>query len=398
MAFRNPTRQQASQRRGTSLRRGGVLILVALFLVVMVGMAAFAIDLAYIQLTKTQLRAASDAAAKAGCTILRESQDPAQAIAAAINTASKNTVNGRGLAIRASDIELGQSESQADGSWNFVAGKEPFQAVRVNARLTNGSAAGPVNAIFGKIFGQKNYQLNQTSVASQYQLQLVLCLDRSHSMCFDLSGVDWVYPAGFALPTARELPPQPGSRWESLEVAVGSFLQVLLKSSHPPEVALVTWASDTTVSVYESSTGMMVKKTFKAMEVDENLTTDYKKIADDILNRGDNIMPGSTNMSAGLTGAIDVLVNSSQPLANKAIILMTDGLWNQGVDPLITAQRAKDLGITVHTITFLPGADQTTMEKIATMTGGKHYYASDAVTLKAAFEELAKTLPVVLTE
>lgn len=86
-----------------------------------------------------------------------------------------------------------------------------------------------------------------------------------------------------------------------------------------------------------------VKKDFKAMEVDEKLTFDYKKISKAVTKRGDQVMPGSTNMSAGLDGAIDVLNASKKPLAKKTIILMTDGLWNQGVDPIVSAQ-CKKLG------------------------------------------------------
>ena len=81
--YRSTTRQSLHQRRG------GVLILIALFLVIMVAMAAFSIDLAYIQLTKTQLRAAADSAAKAGAATLRDSQNSTNAINVAINVASK---------------------------------------------------------------------------------------------------------------------------------------------------------------------------------------------------------------------------------------------------------------------------------------------------------------------
>ena len=200
--------------------------------------------------------------------------------------------------------------------------------------------------IFGKMLGQSKYQLSQIAVASQYEQQVVLCLDRSHSMCFDLTGIDWVYPNGLTLPSAQDEPPQPGSRWASLELAITNFLQALTDSSYPPEVSLVTWGSDTTVSVWENFNGVMteVKKDFKAMEVDEKLTFDYKKISKAVTKRGDQVMPGSTNMSAGLDGAIDVLNASKKPLAKKTIILMTDGLWNQGVDPIVSATMRKKLG------------------------------------------------------
>ena len=52
----------------------------------------------------------------------------------------------------------------------------------------------------------------------------------------------------------------------------------------------------------------------------------------------------------------------------------------------------------VHTVTFLPGAQQTAMVEIATITGGRHYYAQNAAELEAAFRELAFMMPVLLTE
>ncbi|MGC4005533.1 MAG: vWA domain-containing protein [Pirellulales bacterium] len=388
---------QLSNRRNRrrSARRGAVLMLVALFIVILVGMAAFAIDLSYIQLSKAQLRSAADAAAKAGAATLRKSQSTSAASSAAIAMAAKNTVNGKAFALSASDIEYGQSIKQTDGSWNFVVGAMPYRAMRVNAKLTAGSGAGPINSIFGKIFGKDNYQTTQTAVASQYDQQLVLCLDRSHSMCFDLSGIDWIYPINIALPNSLKRNPQPGSRWVALEDAVGDFLDILPTTSIPPKLALVTWASDITTSSYEY---LVTGKTSAGVTTDVALTANYETVRSAVNSRGDNIMLGGTNMSTGLQRAIDVLNASSDTMAKKSIILMTDGLWNQGIDPTVTAANAKAAGIVVNTITFLPTADQSTMIEIARITGGKHYLATDEASLRAAFVELATSLPVVLTQ
>jgi hypothetical protein len=49
-------------------------------------------------------------------------------------------------------------------------------------------------------------------------------------------------------------------------------------------------------------------------------------------------------------------------------------------------------------ITFLPGAVSTDMTQVAELTGGRYIHADTEEELVAAFEELARTLPVVLTD
>ncbi|MGC4005532.1 MAG: vWA domain-containing protein [Pirellulales bacterium] len=387
------TPRKRSRRRA---RRGVVLVLVALFAAILIGMAAFAVDLAYVQLSKAQLRTAADAAAKAGVATLRQSKDPALASKAAIDFASRNIVNGRAMTLVESDLEFGQSIRLADGSWGFKAGLKPFRALRVNAKLTEGSNAGPIPAFFGRIFGHDHYETSLQAVASQYEQQLVLCLDRSHSMCFDLTGKDWVYPANVPSPFEKtRYTPVDGSRWVSLENAVGSFLKALPATGLVPEVALVTWSSDVTES---SSEFKILGRTMPAATIDVPLTKDYAAITTSVTTRGDDVVIGATNMSSGLAQAIAVLDGSTNPLSQKTILLMTDGLWNRGADPTIVAKAAVDAGYVIHTITFLPGAQQTAMTEIAAMTGGKHYFADDEASLREAFAELATMLPVVLTE
>ncbi len=115
-------------------RHGAVLPLVAVFVVVLVAMAALSIDVAYMELVRTQLKAATDAAAKAGTSALVQGKSDTDAKSAAITMASLNKVAGKSLSISASDIVLGQSIQQADGTWSFVAGLKPSQAVQITSK------------------------------------------------------------------------------------------------------------------------------------------------------------------------------------------------------------------------------------------------------------------------
>ena len=103
-------------------------------------------------------------------------------------------------------------------------------------------------------------------------------------------------------------------------------------------------------------------------------------------------------MSSGLDEAILVLKASDRPLAKKIIVLMTDGQWNQGRSPVLSAQDAKAANIVIHRISFLPGAIQPDLNTIAATTGGRYYHADNETELRDAFSELAKSLPVVLTK
>lgn len=109
-------------------------------------------------------------------------------------------------------------------------------------------------------------------------------------------------------------------------------------------------------------------------------------------------MMGATNLSAGLDMAVDVLRGpSSSSFANKVVILMTDGEWNDGRHPVDAAADARDAGITVHCITVLT-AHQPDVQQIAAMTGGRYYNTYNEQQLREAFQEIARSLPIVLTD
>jgi len=109
-------------------------------------------------------------------------------------------------------------------------------------------------------------------------------------------------------------------------------------------------------------------------------------------------MMGGTNLSAGLDMAVAQFATAnSRPLSNKVIILLTDGAWNAGRDPLAAAEDARAAGIMVHTVSMLT-SNQTVLQQVASTTGGQYYATQNETQLRNAFQELARTLPIVLTD
>lgn len=121
-----------------------------------------------------------------------------------------------------------------------------------------------------------------------------------------------------------------------------------------------------------------------------------------------------TAIGDGLTSAINRI--ASGKAKSKSIILLTDGTNNAGdVPPSTAAQIAKQKGIKVYTIgvgtngsiqitdpygfsttTMETKIDEQSLKKIASMTGGKYFRATDEKMLQQVFEEIDNLEKTVL--
>ncbi|MCA8990017.1 MAG: VWA domain-containing protein [Planctomycetaceae bacterium] len=378
-------------------RRGAMVVLLAAMMSLFIIGVVFTVDVAYMQLVRTEVRIAADASAKAGVENLLRTEDGNSAQLAATRILGLNKVAGISRTYNNGDIVLGKVKENGANGWQFHANQTPYNAMEVTLRLDD-NANSSVPLFFARYFGQNNYTPTHKSVAANLVHEIVLCIDRSHSMCFDLSGDDWDYPPGIPnYPAGYITPPHAtGSRWAKLDVAIQAIETKNQARSIEPDVGLITWGSDLTLGWgWWPYSG----RKFNAVSIDLSLGKNIDQVNSKIADRYGDIMMGGTNMYAGIDAAIDMLTASStNSLAQKTIILMSDGAWNTGSDPLIAAQEAANENITIHTVSFLSVANQGVMQSIATLTGGKSYSATDAAQLQAAFEELANELPIVLID
>jgi len=372
--------------------------------------AAITIDYAYMCLVQTELRVATDAAAKAGAEALFRLEEVNAAKAAAVQYAGLNTVGGASLQIRPEDVSVGQLTWGTDGDWTFVADRSPFNAVRVNSR-TGGTALHPaIPLFFGQVLGRNNFTPNCTAIAAQDDVAICLCLDRSGSMVFDMSGLEnhfaednprlSDYRAGGVVIRYLISPPHPtDSRWSALSGAVDLYFEEVAQSNSPPRTGLVTWGSDIRL-------GPPVNRQFEEATLEVaipspgqgNWNSNLAHLRNAMRQIGNNTMAGDTNLSAGLDLAVAAL---SEPqvgtFSTKVVILLTDGQWTSGRHPREAAADARDAGITVHTITLLTDF-QADVEEVSRITGGRHLMVQNEAELRQAFRELARSFPVVLVQ
>jgi Flp pilus assembly protein TadG len=377
-----------------NLRRGVIVPLFAVLMAVLIAAAAFTVDFAYMHLTLTELQTATDAAAKAGTYALGSNQNVDAARLAAESVAALNEVAGAPLELDQVDVVFGRSDGNANGSFTFVPGASPTSSVKVFGRRTIGSMSGPVSLFIGPIIGHPLFEPQSTTVATRLDRDICIVVDRSGSMAWDESGEDWQYPLEYQTDPVQvnyvRPPHATGSRWAGLVEAVHVFRRAVKKTPEIEKLALVSYSHE-----YEYN-GV----TSETVTINQPLTTRQRKIKLAINAIGEEPIIGGTNISAGITTGISVLNDPAlaRPHAFKMIILMTDGVWNKGNDPTVTALDAEAENIVIHTITFSNGANQPDMISIADSSGGKHYHAPTRVELKQAFEDIAYSLPVLMTE
>ena len=140
------------------------------------------------------------------------------------------------------------------------------------------------------------------------------------------------------------------------------------------------------------------------------LTTDHDVLKTLFAQAKTGLITGGTAIGMGLATAVNRLRESTSK--SKVIILLTDGMNNAGtIQPLDAAQIAEELGIRVYTIgvgtrgralspvAIYPNGqykydyvdvdlDEGMLKKIADMTGGRYFRATDEKKLREIYQEI----------
>ncbi len=174
-----------SQRRGLGdSRRGAVLVLAAIMMVMLLGMVAFAVDIGNLCVAKTQTQAVADAAALAGARGLGVS--PAQVQTLALTAANENLANGQAIVLQDTDVVLG-TWNTSTLSFTPLTGsaQSTANACQVTVPLTSANG-NPVNLFFAPVWGDKTANVISTAIAGVGRWDVVIVLDRSSSFEADL--------------------------------------------------------------------------------------------------------------------------------------------------------------------------------------------------------------------
>lgn len=332
-------------------RAGAMLPMLAVVMVFLMVTVAIGVDIARMHVTRSELRTANDAAARAAVVEIGNSQNAIAAKDAAIFIASQNVVAGQGLTLTRDQIDIGTAVQEESGTFSFSTSGTPLTSARVLGQRCSTSVDGEVSLLFGPIFGVDSFCADARSTATQSHRDIALVLDVSGSM--------------------------KGDRFEALGRALDSFLAVLQETAQDERISL---------TVYETSARKI-----------QPLTSELSLLSDAFDEEKAN---GRTAVGLGMQRGLESLLNDSnrRDHAIRSMIVMTDGNHNEGVDPEDVVPDCNAAQCSVFTVTFEDGADQTRMKALAESADGFHIHADNDLQLEEAFESIARQFAVMLIE
>ncbi len=361
-----------------------MLVMAAVVLTALLGVAALAIDTAYLMHTRSELQSIADAAALAGASGLTISRNEARR--RAIEYAAENKALGQSFTLSGSDVEIGLWN---DASQTFGTSAGAPNSVRVNVTLT-GSAAPQL--FFGKIFGVDRSPVSARAISSLGSRNIILAFDRSNSMNDDGAS-----------------PPQPLT---DTKAAAAAFMDFVDSFPVVGDLAGLTLYNETAERVWFSSSR-------------DQITSDFDEVKRHI--QAIDFEPGSTghtNIAQALRRSWDTLNNDGSNRSLWVVVLLSDGKTNTTLwgspgnalrqnssgewylpennraerDAYREAVRLKDRGVILYTISLGSLTNKELMQEMADITGGKHYEAPTTAQLDDIFIEISERIPVILVK
>lgn len=380
---------RTTQRRNQ--RNGSMLVLLIFVMIAILAVGSLAINKSYLNTAASDLKTATDLAAKSGAIGLGQTQSIVKATDLATEVLNQhNSVFGSSNdRFQLVSIKFGNASKKSDGTLDFKENHTPSNAVKVVARypkLWNGSLV-PLDMLQS---GDMNLEVSSIAVRTDNDVCLVI--DRSASMSWDLSNKEFSYPGGGSEIQNYFTSPDPvDSRWSALTRSVDSFLN-LIKTEIPGEIrmGLVSYSSNYQFGIFTS----------KSTSIDQVVTQNFDSIVDKLATYGEDPIIGDTDIAAGLLASLDAFKSPSvrAKTGNRIVVLFTDGLKTIGGDPIAATKTLVDQNCTVHVISFSAQADKTLAAQIAKTGNGIHLHADNENQLKSAFKKIAESFPGTLLQ
>lgn len=365
-----------SPRAARNTRRGATTVIMCMLLPAMLGVSAYVINVSYMEHMRTDLQITTDVSTRAAGRMLAVTGSRDAAISAAQDMLNLNPIFNHTVTLNEVDIVFGVSTRHAENErYNFAdVGSNP------NAVQVKGNGNLKLSPLFPTMGANISIRPIKTAISTQTELEIALVMDRSGSMAFSAAEISGPQNPAAAPPGWKfgdAIPPK--ARWTDACSALNLFLDMLNKSPHDEHVSLTTYNEKSTV--------------------DTALSGNFDLINQKMLAYSQKYKGGATNIGDGILDGLKTLSDkkTARSWATRVMIVMTDGRHNTGTDPVYAAQVAASQEVQIYTVTFSAEADIPRMQQVADIGSGKHYHAATADQLRAAFENIAKSLPTLIT-
>jgi len=151
-------------RRQQKSRKGAMVPVVAMTLPIIMIFIGFSVNIAYMELARTELRLTCDSAAKAALVNFGATQSQSTAISFGQSVSGNNKVCGQTLSIPTGNFKFGNSTKQASGVYAFTAGGTPINSVQVTGNTTLSLPSQPWSRLAVSLF--QNPRMPRASVTT----------------------------------------------------------------------------------------------------------------------------------------------------------------------------------------------------------------------------------------
>lgn len=357
-------------------RHGSAMVLMTVLLPVVLAVAAYSINVVYMELSRTQLQVTTDVATRAAGRALAVTRSRSEALAAADRVIQLNTFDNRNFDLSSRELKFGASTRVDTARYSFTDGAQEPNAVK----FETGSKL-KVPTLFPTMGVPVDFRPVKSAICTQTELDVVLVVDRSGSMAYGCqeAATGSCPPINAPPGWCFGMPVPLGSRWIDAVTSASVFLQLLDKSVHSERVGLVTF-------------GNLAAR-------DSQLTPDYSTVFKAMNVHTFQFWGGATNIGDGILNGATILSDKrfARGWASRVMVVLTDGNWTAGTDPSICANLVAAQNIAIYTITFSAEADQLKMQEVAAIGNGKHFHATTPTELSEAFKAISNTLPTLIT-
>ena len=387
--MQNSTHPKTKASLHKQQRRGSIIVLAAVAIVVMLIFATLLIDVAWISTIQSEAQLASDVSARGALTsFISDRSEDSYAVRVARAQAVGETIF-ENIKIGRSSVKVDPKAFEfglRDDSGEFSENGNFANAVKVD--LPNVKSDG-FRLFLAPLIGVNSFNTSPSSTVAYQPIDVVLCLDISRSMAWTVEKNRPPESVG-----TIHAPPVEGSRWIALVESVNLFLQKAQEQSPSLRISLITFGGGQRVRVDtpwdDSATRIVTNFDFIGASRSEIETS-----LDFITN---NVLGWRTPTKQALELTETNFAANSFDGVKKIAIILSDGLATTG-SPKRAAESLAAEDVTIHTIYFAgaPGG-QVQMQSISDAGNGLALNADNEDELDDSFNQILALLSVSLVE
>ena len=349
-------------------QKGSGIAMFAISLTVVVGMAAFAVDVGVMMTARNQLQTGVDASTLAAATGLQVSESEAIS---------------RGISISHQDTLIDKTLDLEEEEFSFIDNDKVHVAATRN-----------IDLYFSQFFGLQKIPIHVEATALLGNRDIMLIIDRSGSMDDDTPTQQIIQNPTKDKKDKKDkksdsqtspqivMAPQPIT--DTMEAAIFFVDRISANTFTQDEVGLISYSTEA--------------------RLDEPLGRNFGIIRDKIL---DFEADGWTNIGGAIHTANEQLLSQSRMHTSRVQILLSDGMTNRPGTGSPTNRTAINYAkekadfaaankIKIYTISLGRNTDRDLMDYIAEKTGGYHFYSPTTAELQQIFDEIASRVPAIL--